>query len=114
MEAERYRREHCGADDEMCNLLEYQYERTGAFGMKANIITQALCILALSVDYSMKYIRRKQARTTFSVGVYSVYAVFRVYGILAGTVCKMYTAGLSGEKGRPVFKEISERMAGKL
>lgn len=34
-----------GADDEMCDLLEYQYERTGAFGMKANIITQALCIL---------------------------------------------------------------------
>ena len=37
----------------MCDHLEYEYEKAGAFGMKANIITQALCMLVLSTGYSI-------------------------------------------------------------
>ena len=58
--------EIAGAEDEACDRLEYEYEKAGAFGMKANIITQALCMLVLSTGYSMNTSGRKRAGAVIS------------------------------------------------
>ncbi len=43
-------------EDEECDRWEYEEEKTGAFGVMANILSQILCILILSAGYSVKYI----------------------------------------------------------
>ena len=85
--------EIAGAEDEACDRLEYEYEKAGAFGMKANIITQALCMLVLSTGYSMKYIGTEASRNgPFPAGVHYIYPVLCISGILAGPLCEMRAA----------------------
>ena len=43
-------------EDEECDGWEYEGEKTGAYGTVANLVSQVLCILVLSVGYSVKYI----------------------------------------------------------
>ncbi len=43
-------------EDEECDRWEYEEEKTGAYGTVVNLISQVLCILVLSVGYSIKYI----------------------------------------------------------
>ena len=115
--------EIAGAEDEACDRLEYEYEKAGAFGMKANIITQALCMLVLSTGYSTGAFDRlfheihrngSEPERSFPAGVHYIYPVLYICGILAGPLCEMRAARLPGEKRRSDFKKISERMAGKL
>ncbi|MEI3218806.1 MAG: DUF3169 family protein [Lachnoclostridium sp.] len=42
-------------EDESCNIWEYE-EKTSALGMNMNILSQVLCVIILSLGYSMKYI----------------------------------------------------------
>lgn len=43
-------------EDEDCDIWEYKEEKTSAFGMNMNILSQVLCVIILSLGYSMKYI----------------------------------------------------------
>ncbi|MDO4312115.1 MAG: DUF3169 family protein [Eubacteriales bacterium] len=43
-------------EDEECDRWEYLEEKNGAWGMIANVLSQVLCILVLSLGYSAKYI----------------------------------------------------------
>lgn len=42
--------------DEECDRWDYEEEKTGAWGMAVNLLSQILCILVLSAGYSMEYI----------------------------------------------------------
>ena len=44
------------AEDEECDQLEYEEERTGAFGTNLNVLSQVVSIFFLTFGYSMKYI----------------------------------------------------------
>ena len=43
-------------EDEECDRWEYEEEKVGAEGVIANILSQILCILVLSVSFSIRYI----------------------------------------------------------
>lgn len=43
-------------EDEECDQWEYEEERAGAYGTVVNLLSQILCMLVLSVGYSIKYI----------------------------------------------------------
>ncbi len=49
-------------EDEECDQWEYEEEKTGAYGMVANIVSQVLCILVLSAGYSIQYISSNSKR----------------------------------------------------
>lgn len=54
------------AQDEECDLLDYEEERTGGKGMIVNVCSQALCFIILSFGYSMEYIASSDHnRSTF-------------------------------------------------
>lgn len=98
-----------GADDEMCDLLEYQYERTGAFGMKANIITQALCILALSVGYSMKYIRTEASQNNHFLLVCILFMLYFAYtGFWQARYVKCIQRVYPEKKGDPSSRKFQK------
>lgn len=44
------------AEDEEADVLEYEEEKVGAFGLNVGNLSQALCILVISVGYSSEYI----------------------------------------------------------
>lgn len=44
------------ADEEECDILDYEEERIGAYGLIANILSQVLSFIVLAMGYSMKYI----------------------------------------------------------
>lgn len=47
--------------DEECDRWEYEEERIGAQGTIVNVLSQILCILVLSVGYSIRYIEENHA-----------------------------------------------------
>lgn len=48
-------------EDEECDQWEYTEEKTGAYGMIVNLLSQILCILILSAGYSIEYIADRNA-----------------------------------------------------
>ena len=55
------------AEDEECDKWEYQEEKTGAYGVVVNILSQVFCILILSVGYSVRYIIDNHHRSMLAV-----------------------------------------------
>lgn len=49
------------SEDEECDQWEYAEEKNSARGMIVNILSQVLCVLVLSVGYSMEYIESGNA-----------------------------------------------------
>lgn len=44
------------SEDEECDRWDYEHEKIGARGMIVNILSQVICVLVLSLGYSIKYI----------------------------------------------------------
>ena len=55
------------AEDEECDQLEYEEERTGAFGTNLNVLSQVVSIFFLTFGYSMKYIEADDHAYSFLV-----------------------------------------------
>lgn len=55
------------AEDEECDQLEYEEERTGAFGTNLNVLSQVVSIFFLTFGYSMKYIETDDHAYSFLV-----------------------------------------------
>lgn len=55
------------AEDEECDQLEYEEERTGAFGTNLNVLSQVVSIFFLTFGYSMKYIEADDYAYSFLV-----------------------------------------------
>ena len=55
------------AEDEECDQLEYEEEKTGAFGTNLNVLSQVVSIFFLTFGYSMKYIEADDHAYSFLV-----------------------------------------------
>lgn len=55
------------AEDEECDQLEYEEEKTGAFGTNLNVLSQVVSIFFLTFGYSMKYIETDDHAYSFLV-----------------------------------------------
>lgn len=55
------------AEDEECDQLEYEEEKTGAFGTNLNVLSQVVSIFFLTFGYSMKYIETDDHACSFLV-----------------------------------------------
>ena len=68
------------AEDEECDQLEYEEERTGAFGTNLNVLSQVVSIFFLTFGYSMKYIEADDHAYSFLVaGVIFVVSYIYIY-----------------------------------
>lgn len=97
------------AEDDECDRLEYMYEKAGASGMMANIITQALCILVLSVGYSVKYIGTEASRSNHFLLVCIIFILYFAY---AGFWQARYVKGIQlvypEKKGDPASRKFQK------
>ena len=101
--------EIAGAEDEVCDRLEYEYEKAGAFGMKANIITQALCMLVLSTGYSMKYIGTEASRSGHFLLVCIIFVLYFVYaGFWQARYVKCVQRVYPEKKGDPASRKFQK------
>ena len=101
--------EIAGAEDEACDRLEYEYEKAGAFGMKANIITQALCMLVLSTGYSMKYIGTEASRSGHFLLVCIIFILYFAYaGFWQARYVKCVQRVYPEKKGDPVSRKFQK------
>lgn len=57
------------AEEEECDILEYEHGKWGARGMLGNIFSQIFCILVLSAGYSMEYLERGKSSGYLTVCV---------------------------------------------
>ena len=83
------------AEDEECDQLEYEEEKTGAFGTNLNVLSQVVSIFFLTFGYS-------------------ICCLFYLYLFLADSICQTASEDTSGEKRRSIFSEIPGAVAGKL
>lgn len=98
-----------GAEDEACDLLEYQYERTGAIGMMGNIITQALCMLVLSAGYTMKYIGTEASRSNHFMLVCIIFILYFAYaGFWQARYVKSVQKVYPEKKGDPASRKFQK------
>ena len=64
------------AEDEECDQLEYEEEKTGAFGTNLNVLSQVVSIFFLTFGYSMKYIETDDHAYSFLVACVIFVAAF--------------------------------------
>lgn len=87
-------------EDEECDRWEYEEEKTGAFGLMTNILSQILCILILSAGYSFKYIASGNHRTMLaSCAVFL--ACYAYDGLFQARYVKTVQAAHPEKKGDP-------------
>lgn len=97
------------AEDEECDRLEYMYEKAGAAGMMANIITQALCMLVLSAGYSMKYIGTEASRSNHFLLVCILFVLYFVYaGFWKTRYVKCIQLVYPEKKGDPASRKFQK------
>lgn len=63
-------------EDEECDRWEYEEEKTGAYGMVANIVSQVLCILVLSAGFSIQYINGNTERMLAACVIFLVCYIY--------------------------------------
>ena len=97
------------AEDEECDQLEYEEERTGAFGTNLNVLSQVVSIFFLTFGYSMKYIEADDHAYSFLVAcVIFVVSYIYIYFWQIRYV-KLLQKTHPEKKGDPSYTKIQEQ-----
>ena len=95
-------------EDEECDRWEYEEEKTGAFGVMSNILSQVFCVLILSAGYSVKYItdgnhKNMLAACLVFLGCYAYNGVYQTRYV------KTVQAIHPGQKGDPSSRKFRQQ-----
>lgn len=95
-------------EDEECDKWEYEEERAGAQGMIVNIISQIMCILILSVGYSVRYIENDHTFSMLASCI--VFLACYVYnGFWQVRYVKLTQANHPGKEGDPASRKFQQQ-----
>ena len=98
------------SEDEECDILEYEEEKIGAFGLNVNVISQILSILVLSTGYSSSYLEIVKGNISWFLYGCIVFILCNVYnGIWQIRYVKLIQKINPDKKGDPASMKFQQQ-----